>query len=91
MFKHFLILDPTSGISVDWVYATQNVSLAYTIEFRDKGNNIDMAYHRMLSPYSFILGEYGFLLPASQIIPNCEETLDGLIAAVKEARVHNLL
>lgn len=39
-----LILDFTSGSTVDWVYATQNVSLAYTIEFRDQGNDISHVF-----------------------------------------------
>lgn len=37
-----------------------------------------------------ILDESG-IISADNIIPNNEETLDGLIAAIKEARVHNLL
>lgn len=36
--KYILHLDPNSGSSVDWVFATQNISLAYTFEFRDTGN-----------------------------------------------------
>lgn len=39
----------------------------------------------------YTLGAFGFLLPTNQIIPNGEETLDGLIAFVKEARVQNAL
>uniref|UniRef100_A0A336MR26 Zinc carboxypeptidase A 1 n=1 Tax=Culicoides sonorensis TaxID=179676 RepID=A0A336MR26_CULSO len=31
-------------------------------------------------------GKYGFVLPADQIIPNAEETLDSLIEMVKQAR-----
>lgn len=34
----FLFVDVASGSSVDWVYEKLNVSLAYTYEFRDKGN-----------------------------------------------------
>lgn len=37
------------------------------------------------------IGNYGFVLPADQIIPNCEETRDGLIALVAEARALNVL
>lgn len=33
-------VDLATGSSIDWVYATQNVSLAYTFEFRDEGNLI---------------------------------------------------
>lgn len=32
------------------------------------------------------LGQYGFVLPANQIVPNAEEALDGIIAMVKEGR-----
>lgn len=37
------------------------------------------------------VGRYGFLLPTDQIIPNSEETLDALIAIVKESRAQNVL
>lgn len=38
-FLTFLLLaDLASGSSIDWAYATRNVSLAYTFEFRDKGS-----------------------------------------------------
>lgn len=30
-------------------------------------------------------GKYGFLLPSSEIIPNCEEIIDSLIAMFNEA------
>lgn len=36
----FLFADLASGSSIDWVYGTQNVSLTYTFEFRDKGDCI---------------------------------------------------
>lgn len=36
-FYRFLI-DLASGTTIDWVYATQNVPLAYTFEFRDSRN-----------------------------------------------------
>lgn len=36
--------------------------------------------------WRLLAGSYGFVLPASQIIPNCEETKDALIAMVAEAR-----
>lgn len=35
-----LDLDLASGSSVDWVYGTRNVPLAYTFELRDKGKRI---------------------------------------------------
>lgn len=38
-----------------------------------------------------LLGRYGFMLPASQIVPNSEEILDGLIAFVKEGRAQKAL
>lgn len=33
-------------------------------------------------------GRYGFLLPPDQIIPTGEETLDSLVAMIKEAKAH---
>lgn len=39
----------------------------------------------------FYVGEYGFLLPADQIIPNGEEFIDGLKALIAEAVVLNYL
>ena len=37
----------------------------------------------------FIKGQYGFVLPADQIIPNALEALDAIIAMVAEARRQN--
>lgn len=34
--KLFIQIDLASGGSIDWVYTTQNVSLTYSFEFRDK-------------------------------------------------------
>lgn len=34
-------------------------------------------------------GTYGFVLPPEQIIPNCEETTDAIIAMVAAARELN--
>jgi hypothetical protein len=31
-------------------------------------------------------GNYGFVLPATQILPNAEEVLDGVVAMIREAR-----
>lgn len=36
-------------------------------------------------------GSYGFILPANQIIDNCLETKDALIAMVAETRQFGLL
>lgn len=43
----------------------------------------------ILLPFYFI--EYGFLLPADQIIPNALEIIDGLKAMVKEAKLLHYL
>lgn len=42
--KIVISIDFASGASIDWVYATQNVSLAYTIELRDKGMDINLGH-----------------------------------------------
>lgn len=39
----------------------------------------------------FQIGRYGFVLPANQIIPNALETMDGLKALLKEAKVRRYL
>lgn len=44
--------------------------------------------------YTFELrdtGDYGFVLPTSQIIPNSLEIIDGLVAMFKEAKQLNYL
>lgn len=46
-------------------------------------------FHKSIT-YTYELrdtGRYGFLLPADQIIPTSQETLDSLIAMFKEAKV----
>lgn len=35
-------------------------------------------------------GKHGFLLPANQIIPNCEEVVDSVVAMFQEAVKRNL-
>lgn len=40
--------DIASGTSVDWVYATQNVPLAYTFEFRDSRNGECFFYIQLM-------------------------------------------
>lgn len=47
------------------------------------GSGFDWAYGAARIPLVFLfelrdLGEYGFLLPASEIIPNNEEVIDGM-------------
>ncbi|KAJ6648921.1 Zinc carboxypeptidase A 1 [Pseudolycoriella hygida] len=66
------VLYETSGTSVDWAYNEFGIRLAYTFEFRDRGN-------------------YGFVLPADQIIPNGLEIKDGIVAMVAESRVRGIL
>lgn len=33
------------------------------------------------------IGQDGYVLPASQILPNCEEIVDGMFALYNEARL----
>uniref|UniRef100_A0A1B0CZA8 Zinc carboxypeptidase A 1 n=1 Tax=Phlebotomus papatasi TaxID=29031 RepID=A0A1B0CZA8_PHLPP len=58
-----------SGTSHDHFYGQQdnNIQIAYTFEFRDRG-------------------QYGFALPASQIIPNSIETVQGLIGFLADIK-----
>lgn len=49
--------------------------------------NVSLAYTFELRD----LGDYGFVLPRSQIVPNSLEIIDGLVAMVKEAEHLNYL
>ncbi|XP_023300199.2 zinc carboxypeptidase A 1-like [Lucilia cuprina] len=62
---------PAAGASLDWAYGTQGVKYAYCYELRP-------------SSTAFWTG---FKLPASQIIPTGEETMDSLMAMIKEAGI----
>lgn len=84
------------GTSMDWVYGANNINLTYTFEFRDKGNycqsNVIEFYNKFRGSFLWNdLGQYGFVLPADQIIPNALEVLDGLKAIIKEANELNYL
>lgn len=48
---------------MDWAMGTMKTPLAYTFEFRDKGN-------------------FGFVLPPAQIIPNAVEVLASLVTMI---------
>ena len=67
--------------------------LMICLSFTDSvaGGSIDWTYGILGVRYSYALelrdkGQYGFLLPASQIIPTGEETFKALLAAAKEYR-----
>lgn len=52
------------------------------------GAGMDWAYGVAKIPYAFTVelrdtGKYGFLLPANQIIPSGEETLQGIMAMAR--------
>ncbi|KAJ8679304.1 hypothetical protein QAD02_015091 [Eretmocerus hayati] len=69
-------------------YDTGNI--AETI-YETSGVSMDWAKGTLKLPVTFTYelrdtGEYGFILPADQIIPNCEEVVDSLIALFEEAR-----
>lgn len=59
---------PAAGASVDWAYGEQNVKYAFCYELRPSSLNLWT----------------GFKLPAAQIIPTGEETLDSVMAMIKE-------
>lgn len=57
----------------------------------DSGSTTDWAHGYHKTPLSMCFefrdnGAYGFVLPADQIIPNAEETLDALIAMLAKAK-----
>ncbi|XP_061388451.1 zinc carboxypeptidase A 1-like [Musca vetustissima] len=66
---------PAAGASLDWAYGTQGVKYAYCYELRPSSLNFWT----------------GFKLPASQIIPTGEETMDSLMAMIKEAGITHFL
>ncbi|XP_035782963.1 zinc carboxypeptidase-like [Anopheles albimanus] len=62
----------------------------------DSGSTTDWTHGYHKTPLSMCFefrdnGPYGFVLPADQIIPNSEETLDALIAMVAEAKTMGYL
>lgn len=88
----FPFKDETSGTSVDFAYDEFGIKLAYTFEFRDRGN-FCIRIHHWIFEWNCLpsVGNYGFVLPAEQIIPNGLEILDGLVAMVAESRLRGLL
>ncbi|KAM7351722.1 zinc carboxypeptidase A 1-like [Cochliomyia hominivorax] len=66
---------PAAGASMDWAYGEQNIKYAYCYELRP-------------SSTAFWTG---FKLPANQIIPTGEETLDSLMAMIKEAGITSFM
>lgn len=65
---YFLFLDVARGSSIDYVYEKGYVNYSYALELRDKGDCDS--------------GLCGFLLPEDKIKPTCEETTDGVVAAI---------
>jgi uncharacterized protein YycO len=53
------------------------------------GGSMDWAKSKLGVPYTFEwelrdTGRYGFLLPADQIVPTAQETLDSIISILKD-------
>ncbi|XP_055633278.1 zinc carboxypeptidase A 1-like [Toxorhynchites rutilus septentrionalis] len=63
------IMYPTSGASIEWVYESLGVKIAYVYELRPSP-----------SPWNS-----GFILPPEEIVPTGEETLDSLVTLVEES------
>lgn len=57
------------GAALDYVYEKGYANYSYALELRDKGD-------------CGLEEQCGFLLPECKIIPTCEETTDGVVAAV---------
>jgi len=64
----------------------------YNVMYKATGSSMDWAYDVGKVPLAFGFelrdvrnGGYGFMLPGDQIIPNCEEFMDGLKAMIAEA------
>ena len=59
---------------------------------RNSGGSKDYTYGELGIKYSFALelrdrGQYGFLLPANQIVPTAMETFEGIKAMAKEMKL----
>ncbi|KAH9643010.1 hypothetical protein HF086_013571 [Spodoptera exigua] len=73
-------------------YGTQyRVGLSANVMYPMSGGSFDWVKHEVNVPISYLielrdLGEYGFLLPAEQIIPTALETMDGLIEMDKNTK-----
>nr|AHK12808.1 carboxypeptidase [Musca domestica] len=61
---------PASGASVDWAYENVGTKMSFCYELRPSSNSVLT----------------GFKLPASQIIPTGEETMDSITAMVQEVQ-----
>ncbi|XP_061398246.1 zinc carboxypeptidase A 1-like [Musca vetustissima] len=61
---------PASGASVDWAYEVVGTKMSFCYELRPSSNSVLT----------------GFKLPASQIIPTGEETMDSITAMVQEVQ-----
>jgi len=61
---------PAAGASIDWVYGVVGTKMSFCYELRPSSSSY------------FV----GFNLPASQIIPTGEETLDSMVAMVNEVK-----
>ncbi|XP_067620074.1 uncharacterized protein [Eurosta solidaginis] len=77
-------------------YGTKYVGgIAYDVEYPDSGTSTDWAYGKLNIPYVYCyelrpLGNVtwdGFALPANQIIPTGEETMDSVLAMIGEINV----
>lgn len=70
--------------------------MTYCVELRDRGKTdhlklvLSERQYLKLNNFRFA-GRFGFILPATQIIPNSQETVDGIVAMVDEARNLNYL
>lgn len=78
------LIGPTINLELTW-RTFLNSEIDEMVSCQNKKKNLKKYYLK----YNFIVGQYGFILPANQIIPNSLEVLDGLIAMVAEARALN--
>lgn len=81
-------VDPTSL----W-YSKMLLNINFFLD-ETSGTSVDWFYDKLdiKITYTFEFrdrrgGYYGFLLPSNQIIPNCLEIMDGMIAFVNRARI----
>ncbi|XP_030028973.2 zinc carboxypeptidase [Manduca sexta] len=96
-YNEMLLIGRRAMGSLSAAYGTQyQVGTSRLISTGATGSSDDYVKHRINPPIAgtFLLrdqGVWGYTLPVNQVLPSCEETFDGLLAIIREARFINVL